>query len=126
MQDPPARASCSKAAFSGDISVAPWRSDAILEALRPWAGGPASMDGAVATMATIVATSGPLLQVHGTCAAAQVVGGVVSSLAAKREADSSSWLVVVSAAGGAVGRASVAAGCVAVCTALSRRIDTRV
>jgi hypothetical protein len=45
------------------------------------------VDEAVATMPTIVATSGPSLQVRGRGAQA---GGVASSLAAKREADSSS------------------------------------
>jgi hypothetical protein len=58
------RGSCSERAFSGDTQVAPRRSDAILEALRPCTGGPAGVDGAVATMTTIVATSGPSLQVH--------------------------------------------------------------
>jgi hypothetical protein len=47
----------------------PRRSHAILEALRPCADGPAvedGADGAGATMATIVATTGTPHQVHGT------------------------------------------------------------
>jgi len=60
------RASYSQTSFSGATSVAPRPSDAILEALRSCAGGPASVDGAIATTAMIVATGGPPLQVQGT------------------------------------------------------------
>jgi hypothetical protein len=70
------RARCSKPAFSGSTSVAPRRSDAILEALRPGADGPASedgTDGAIATMTTIVTTTGPP---HQACGAAQAGGGM--------------------------------------------------
>jgi hypothetical protein len=62
------RASCSKTAVAGDTWVAPRPSDALLEALRPGAEAPASEDGlagAVATMVTIVTTSGPPHQVRG-------------------------------------------------------------
>jgi hypothetical protein len=68
-------ASCSKTAFSGATRAAPWRSDAILEAPRPCADGPASeegADGAVATMPTIVATKPRRTKL---AASAQVVGG---------------------------------------------------
>src|SRR6058998_1053765 len=68
-----------KASFSGNTSVAPRPSDAILEARRPCADGLASEDGeegAVATMVTIVATTGPPHQDCGKRAAQAVSGGV--------------------------------------------------
>jgi hypothetical protein len=58
-------ASGSKTAFSGGYLVALRPSDVILEARRPRVGRPASVDGAVTTMATIVATRGPPDQVRG-------------------------------------------------------------
>lgn len=66
-------------AFSGATQVAPRRSDAILEALRPCADGPAGVDGAVATMATIVATSGPPHQVRGKASGGRRGSEVASS-----------------------------------------------
>jgi hypothetical protein len=62
------RSSRSNAAVSGDTPVACRRSDAILEALRPCAAGPASEDGAEeagAPIAMIVATKHPPHQVRG-------------------------------------------------------------
>ena len=47
---------------------------AVLEALRPWRAGLDGADGAVATITTIVATSGPSLKFAARAAAQAAVG----------------------------------------------------